>query len=289
MAQEPVGPVSAQTHSMTTTLHILWGRDAVGRYRMGIMDNIVRIAHSAYEFNTEQEAQAFLLGINESRQPDDWLQVTSLLDTKKLGTPVRMRLIEAAKNGDLDAVRALVEAGMSTEVKDEKGLSPLHWAAKNGHAEVAEALLEAGADVDVKAQNGTSQTPLHMACTSAAFGTPQVVDVLIQRGANAEQQDHRGNRALHSLVGGQDGNEASVGAKMRSVIDGGADPRSENNQGQKPLNSPVGAAAGSAALLAAMMHMLNNAEEMLEAREARRAHNIKAMSGMTPWQQPRPQ
>lgn len=291
MAPRARGQRSAQTqtNTMTTTLHILWGRDAVGRYRMGIMDNLVRMAHASYDFKTEPEAQAFLMGINAARQPDDWIQVTSVLDAKRLGTPVRIRLIEAAKKGDLDAVRALVESGMSTEVKDDNGMGPLHWAAKNGHPEVAETLIDAGADVNAKTVNAASVTPLHLACTSPAFGTTQVVDVLIRKGADVDTGDRLGNRPLHAIVGGQDGDQTSVATKMQSIIDAGADPRLENNRGQNPINSPVGAAAGTAALLGVMMQMLNNAEEMLEAREARRYDQVQAMSGMTLRQHPRPE
>lgn len=55
------------------------------------------------------------------------------------------QLCKAAKNGDLDKVRVLIESGADASYFDSSGLSPLMHAAKLGHAQVVKALLEAGA------------------------------------------------------------------------------------------------------------------------------------------------
>lgn len=54
------------------------------------------------------------------------------------------KLCEAAKSGDVDRVRDLL-AGSDVAYFDSDGLTPLMHAAKQGHVDVIKALLEAGA------------------------------------------------------------------------------------------------------------------------------------------------
>ncbi len=42
----------------------------------------------------------------------------------------------ACRNGNLEIVKALVEAGADTGRRDDNGNSPVHYAAWNGHKEV---------------------------------------------------------------------------------------------------------------------------------------------------------
>ena len=51
----------------------------------------------------------------------------------------------AAAGGHLDTVRALVEAGASTNQATKIGVAPLHIAAAGGHLEVVRVLIESGA------------------------------------------------------------------------------------------------------------------------------------------------
>jgi len=61
------------------------------------------------------------------------------------------RLIDAAKRGDLDEVRAIAQD--HTEFlnrKDGSGATALHYAAFGGHCKVAELLVQLGADVNAR-------------------------------------------------------------------------------------------------------------------------------------------
>ena len=51
----------------------------------------------------------------------------------------------------------LIQEGAEVNVKDVRGLTPLHQASLNGHVEVITALLAAGADKTMKNKRG--QTP----------------------------------------------------------------------------------------------------------------------------------
>ncbi len=59
-------------------------------------------------------------------------------------------LLEAARNGDLAAVRQLVEKGAAIETKTPYGQTPLYLAAMSGHEEIVRFLLDKGASADVK-------------------------------------------------------------------------------------------------------------------------------------------
>jgi len=62
----------------------------------------------------------------------------------------------AAREGQLAAVQALIDAGADLDLVDEKGSNALVLAALNGHFDVAGALLEAGADPNIKDEYGRS-------------------------------------------------------------------------------------------------------------------------------------
>ena len=69
---------------------------------------------------------------------------------------------DAAQNGDLEKVKALLKANPDlVSSKDEYGRTPLELAAPNGHKDVLELLLANGADVNAK--DNTGQAPLDIA------------------------------------------------------------------------------------------------------------------------------
>ena len=58
------------------------------------------------------------------------------------------RLVEAAARGDLDRVRAFLEAGADVDSRVPGGRTAVTAAAYGGHADVVRQLVDAGADID---------------------------------------------------------------------------------------------------------------------------------------------
>ncbi len=101
-------------------------------------------------------------------------------------------LQEAAMGGDVQAVRQLIAAGEDLNVREPMGgSSPLMTAATFGHTEVARVLIEAGADLDQ--QNNDGSTAL---ISAAFFCRTEIVEALLAAGADKSIRNSMGSTAL---------------------------------------------------------------------------------------------
>ena len=142
----------------------------------------------------------------------------------------RPALIDAAKNGDRAALRALIQKKADVNQPDGDGATALHWAAYRDDLESVDLLVTAGANVN--AANDLGATPLWIASTNAvpvakrlleaganpnlallAGETPMmaaaragqtgVVELLLAKGAHANARGPRGQTALMWAVSGR--------------------------------------------------------------------------------------
>lgn len=75
-------------------------------------------------------------------------------------------MIEAARNGRLDVVRAWLAAGLTVAASDENGATALHHACIGGRAAVVRELIARGADLDLQDREHQG-TPVDWACFGA--------------------------------------------------------------------------------------------------------------------------
>jgi len=103
----------------------------------------------------------------------------------------------AAKAARADLVELLVANGADVKAADTMGFTALHWAADRGDVKTAQILLAHGATVD--ARTGMWYTPLHRAASyRRALG---MVQLLLDSGADANAAEHEwGGTPLHSGV-----------------------------------------------------------------------------------------
>ncbi|HEY3433278.1 MAG TPA: ankyrin repeat domain-containing protein [Rhodocyclaceae bacterium] len=108
----------------------------------------------------------------------------SLLKRNRYGDDA---LMLSAYNGDLEAVKKLVQAGAWI---NHDGWAPLHYAAYQGNAPVVAYLLENGAEINALASNLQTATML-----AAQHGHGDVVTLLKQKGADLGIKDPQGRTA----------------------------------------------------------------------------------------------
>ena len=104
-----------------------------------------------------------------------WLPATAL----EAESGRDLRLIDAVKNADAGAIRALLKQGVDVNARSGDGTSALHWAVYRGDREAAGLLLQSGASVNAATDLGI--TPLWMACTN---GSTALIARLLEAGAD---------------------------------------------------------------------------------------------------------
>ena len=102
-----------------------------------------------------------------------------------------LRLVEAAKQQDADAVARLLQQGLDVDAPQGDGATALHWAAHWNDAGMLDRLIESGANVD--AENDLGATPLWVAC---AGRNAAAVLRLLEAGADPDSRLHAGETAL---------------------------------------------------------------------------------------------
>jgi len=84
----------------------------------------------------------------------------------------------AMMKGPKEVAQLLISAGSDTNTKDKYGRTPLHYSAGEGHKEFVELLITKGADVNAK--EGDDQTPLDWAIQ---FKEYEIADLLANTAA----------------------------------------------------------------------------------------------------------
>ena len=97
-------------------------------------------------------------------------------------------IYDAAKEGNIEAVKLHLAAGTDVNVNSAKGHTPLHGAAEKGHKEVIELLIANGADVNAKSDFGT---PLDEAIR---YKKTEIADLLRKHGGKTEEELKAGGK-----------------------------------------------------------------------------------------------
>jgi uncharacterized protein len=150
------------------------------------------------------------------------LSVIVLLGCQPASRDFADALVDAARVGDVDRVRELLNSGAPLEGR-QSGYTPLLTASSNLKADVVKLLLDAGADVN-------ATTPLG---ESALFppsrrGRVDIVRDLLEAGANPNIQDESGMTAL--MIAAAQGQGV-----VRLLLESGASPKVVDKDGWSPL------------------------------------------------------
>ena len=138
-------------------------------------------------------------------------------------------LFEMVKTGDVEAVQQALMSGTNVDIRDEEGSTLLMLAAHAGNLPMVNVLLEAGADVN--AHNERGWAPLINAAYNAEYkrGFAEVVQALIDAGANIEASIGYGVRPLMLAAG------YGETAVVEVLLKAGADVLAQNEGGYTAL------------------------------------------------------
>ena len=100
-------------------------------------------------------------------------------------------LVEAVKNGDTEAVLALLQQEANVNVAEPDGATALHWGVQRDDVELAALLIRAGANVSAASDYGI--TPLLLASTN---GSATMLEALLEAGADPNGARPTGETAL---------------------------------------------------------------------------------------------
>ena len=106
-----------------------------------------------------------------------------------------VNLFKLFRKGKYDDARALLKRpGMSVDVRDKFGNTPLLVACQNGHGRLAKMCVRYGADVN--AANNKRNTALHFA---VQYGFDALADFLVEKGANRDARNDDGRTPHEGL------------------------------------------------------------------------------------------
>src|SRR4029453_10988513 len=90
-----------------------------------------------------------------------WCSIWALIASNVAATDGDGRLVEAVKNRNHDAVRAMLQQRVDVNTAGRDGSTALHWAAHWDDPGAADLLIRAGASVNATNEHGV--TPLSLA------------------------------------------------------------------------------------------------------------------------------
>ncbi|MGH9143814.1 MAG: ankyrin repeat domain-containing protein [Vicinamibacterales bacterium] len=121
--------------------------------------------------------------------------------------------VDAAMNGNRDAVRALLKEGADVNTTQADGMTALHWAAQKGDVELAKVLLYASANLKAATRIG-GYTPLLIASKN---GDAAMIETLAQAGADTNATTINGTTPLMLAAA------AGKAPAVKALLEHGAD------------------------------------------------------------------
>ncbi|NEN82629.1 ankyrin repeat domain-containing protein [Paenibacillus elgii] len=142
-------------------------------------------------------------------------------------------VFQAAQSGDASRLQDMLEADPSlTHTENGDGLTPVGFAAHFGNKAAVQVLLDYSADVNAVSHSKISYIPSNTALHAAIAGerNPEVIRLLLTRGARTNIFDSNGHTCLHTAVFHHDNTEL-----VRLLMEHGAYVNAKAEGGDTPL------------------------------------------------------
>ncbi len=201
----------------------------------GNIDVILNLLDEGLDVNTVVLGRKTLLDLAIMH---DQLEIVKLLIQRGASvTPVQNRttpFFRAVYYRRQDIIRFFLQSGIQRNVEEvgdaANGYTALHIAVKQHDVGIVKMLIsEFGANANCKSVDG--ETPLIVACRWEYDGGVELVNFLIENGANVNERDYNDNTALHCAV--------SIGEMdtILSLLRHGANPNMVDHNGNTPLHT----------------------------------------------------
>jgi ankyrin repeat protein len=185
--QEPNGlAIISKTISPKHILHHIF------KLNIDAQKELFKFKHQGYE-------NALMYAL--ARRPDALIDFELEAESKLYAISVQVNdnhdsaLIVAAKKGETNAIKLLLDWGAQIESHDLNKSTALHWAANNGHVDAVRCLLENGALLEAMGDEGN--TTLNFA---VIHGKGAVVELLLKKNASINVRGHNGKNALDIAI-----------------------------------------------------------------------------------------
>jgi cytohesin len=159
--------------------------------------------------------------------------------THKEPSKQTIQLFDAARDGEIEKIKALIADGADVNCEVWEGCTPLHIAVIRNRKNAVELLIANGADVNVKSEessliedmlSSTASTPLQIA---ALKGYSEITELLLSKGADVNAKADNGNTALHYAL------FAGHKSVVELLLANGADRSLKDRDGRTALESAM--------------------------------------------------
>ena len=142
--------------------------------------------------------------------------------------PQKIEIVDLVQNGDIEGVRAALDAGTDVNAKSPDGATALQGAVHGDQELMVELLLEVGADVGITNRYGVSAASL-----AAENGNSIILKRLLEAGSNPEQTMPGGETLLMTAA------RTGEPETMRTLLGYGANPNRRETVSYTHLTLPT--------------------------------------------------
>lgn len=192
---------------------------------MDEVQSLMKIDHKRDFMEEKAEAKAtgstVVAGLRSAINSNQEQRVKALLENgvdidaeDEIGGSTALTL--AAWLGYDHLARLFLDHGANPNKRGRDGRTALHIAADYGILKLVTSLVENGAEVDAKVHGWT---PILLAAKTWRFEVMDVLECLVERGANVNAEDYHGRRALHWVAKHGGGECARFLVENGAVVD----------------------------------------------------------------------